>query len=147
MTKLTPKRLEKALELIQAGQNIIDVAEAINVSRQALYCHRKVDKEFADAWDEALEIGDQIKVSLHEREADRRAIDGWDEPVFYEGRLCGYKRRYSDGLLIARLKSLAPEKYADRSNVNHSGNIDTGLIVVGKPAADDDEWHAKHSGS
>lgn len=147
MTKLTPKRLEKALELIEAGENIIDVAEAINVTRQALYQHRKRDEEFAKAWDDALETGDKVKIALHERAADQRAIEGWDEPVFYEGQLCGYKRRYSDGLLIARLKALAPEKYAERSKHEHSGQVDTGLIVVGKPAADEDEWHAKHSGS
>ncbi|MFM9863992.1 MAG: hypothetical protein ACKVRO_10325, partial [Micropepsaceae bacterium] len=46
-------------------------------------------------------------------EADRRGRDGFDEPVFYRGEQCGVKHRYSDNLLLARLKALQPELYRD----------------------------------
>ena len=50
-----------------------------------------------------------------EKELHRRAVDGWEEPVFdIKGNLCGYKRKYSDACLIFLLKSLKPETYADK---------------------------------
>ena len=34
--------------------------------------------------------------------------------MFHRGRQCGTKRRYSDGLLLARLKAVRPESYRER---------------------------------
>jgi hypothetical protein len=56
-----------------------------------------------------------LAAELLEEEADRRGRDGLDEPVFYRGQQCGTKRRYSDGLLLARLKAVRPEVYRERS--------------------------------
>ena len=50
-----------------------------------------------------------------EEEARRRAIEGVDEPVFHDGAVCGYKRRYSDTLLIFLMKGLMPERYRERT--------------------------------
>lgn len=55
-------------------------------------------------------------VETLEAEATRRAVEGWDEPVYgkdADGNPCvvGYKRRFSDDLLKFRLKAEAPEKY------------------------------------
>lgn len=47
-----------------------------------------------------------------EDEAVRRATVGWDEPVYYQGNVCGQVRRYSDGLLMKLLNGLKPEVYA-----------------------------------
>ena len=44
-------------------------------------------------------------------EAVRRAVEGWLEPVFYQGRQCGIVRRYSDSLLMLLLELKMPEKY------------------------------------
>ncbi len=51
---------------------------------------------------------------LLEEEADRRGRDGFDVPVFCQGRTCGTTRRYSDGLLLARLKAIRPEAYREK---------------------------------
>ncbi|MEM0915919.1 MAG: hypothetical protein AAGK09_15090 [Planctomycetota bacterium] len=63
-------------------------------------------KAFADA---KLEANDAL-----ESEARRRAVAGWDEPVFHNGEKCGTKRRYSDAMLIFLMKGAMPEKYSDR---------------------------------
>jgi hypothetical protein len=52
---------------------------------------------------------------LLEEEADRRGRDGYDVPVFFRGKKVGVKRRYSDGLLQARLKAVLPNKYRERA--------------------------------
>lgn len=46
-----------------------------------------------------------------EAEARRRAVDGVDEPVFYQGEECGSKKVYSDSLLKTMLAANLPEKY------------------------------------
>jgi hypothetical protein len=56
-----------------------------------------------------------------EQEADRRAIEGVDEPVFHKGTVVGHIRKYSDTLLIFRLKALAPAKYRETIRQEHSG--------------------------
>ena len=53
--------------------------------------------------------------------ARRRAIDGFEEPVFYQGAVVGAVRKYSDRMLELLLKGHAPEKYKDR--VQHSGDV------------------------
>ena len=62
-----------------------------------------------------------------EREIDRRAIEGWDEPVHYKGERVDLVRKYSDTLLIFRAKGQMPQKYRDNSAVELSGNV--GLTV------------------
>jgi hypothetical protein len=39
-----------------------------------------------------------------EAEARRRAVQGWDEPVFHQGRKVGTIRKYSDRMLEILLK-------------------------------------------
>lgn len=126
---MTLKRRRKALELISSGEQIIDVADAIGVARQTLYALRKADAEFAKEWDEAADIGDLIQLSECEKEADFRGRLGWLEPKFYEGRVCGFIRKYSDGLLLARMKALAPEKYGDKTKVDATLNNPQGIVL------------------
>jgi len=87
------------------------VTEAAKVAgwtrRQSVYELRNKYPEFAQAWDEAREQ----YIEKLEEEADRRALEGVEEPVFYQGERVGTVRRYSDTLLIFRLKALRPEKY------------------------------------
>lgn len=60
-----------------------------------------------------------------EAEARRRALEGWDEPVFQQGMKVGVKRKYSDVLMIFLMKGAMPDKYADRvkSEVSNNSNI------------------------
>ena len=46
--------------------------------------------------DEAI----QSCVERMEAEADRRGVDGYDDPIFFEGQQVGTVRRYSDQLLM-----------------------------------------------
>ena len=137
---MTRKRRRKALELIRSGEQIIDVADAIGVARQTLYYLRKTDPDFAREWDEAADIGDLIQLSECEKEADFRGRLGWLEPKFYEGRVCGFIRKYSDGLLLARMKALAPERYGDKAKVDATLNSPQGLVLefVSADATDTD---------
>ncbi len=90
------------------------VATACRASGYAVpsvYRWRKGDADFAARWNDALVMAGD----LLEEEADRRGRLGVDQPVFYQGRKVGAKKRYSDPLLIARLKAIRPQ-YRDRSS-------------------------------
>jgi len=70
---------------------------------------------------EAVKRGELLRQRLREEEADRRALDGTKKPVFHKGEICGYIREYSDSLLALQLKAGNPDRYADRSKVEHKG--------------------------
>lgn len=86
----------------------------------SFYWHRKNDLEFAAAWDAALgEAVANVELEIH-----RRAVEGWEEPVYQKGELVGTVTKYSDRLLELRARGLMPEKYAvERRDVKVSGGL------------------------
>lgn len=72
---------------------------------------RETDEQFAFAYRAAREDSAENL----EREAFRRGVEGWEEPVFYKGVEVGSIRKYSDALLILLLKARRPEWFASRS--------------------------------
>jgi hypothetical protein len=83
-----------------------------------VYRRRDEDPDFAVEWDRAKQIGAEAL----EDEANRRAYDGWDEPLAEKGRLTGHVvRKFSDTLLIFLLKGAKPDKYKDRVQSEVSG--------------------------
>lgn len=99
--KFTTRARARFIEILRATANVTKAAAAVNVSRRTVYDHYEADKEFATEWDDAVEEG----TDALEAEARRRAIDGWDEPVFWQGMACGVVRKYSDRLLEAMLRA------------------------------------------
>jgi len=72
---------------------------------------RSYDPEFSAAWDEAVESAlDDIEHALR-----KRAVDGVERPVFYQGKVCGYVREYSDTAAIFLLKGRRPKIFRDRA--------------------------------
>lgn len=72
----------------------------------------KRDPEFAAQITEAREQADgDLLVELH-----RRAVEGTSEPIFGpNGQQVGSKRRYSDRLLLEKVRSRFPADFAQRS--------------------------------
>jgi hypothetical protein len=59
-----------------------------------------------------------------EREIWRRGQRGIKSPIYHQGRLCGFKREYSDTLLIFAAKGAMPEKYKEGNQLNVNMPID-----------------------
>jgi hypothetical protein len=96
--------------------NVTRAAEAAGCDRHSHALWLKKDPDYAEAFQEAKAMAsDRI-----EQEIYRRGVEGWDEPVWYEGRQVGMIRRYSDTLLIFLAKGNMPEKYKDRAEHNHT---------------------------
>lgn len=121
---LAKQRRQKAfLEAYKIGGTIVSGCKAAKVSRRVVLNWRTREPEFAQRF---LEAHEEASEAL-ETEARRRAKDGWDEPVFYEGEIVGSKRKYSDTLLIFLMKGNLPEKYKER--FEHSGDVDHPVSV------------------
>ena len=86
----------------------------------SFYRERDNDEEFAAAWDEALDIASSsVEAELH-----RRGVRGYDEPVWWQGKEVGSVRKFSDALLLARIRKLDPD-YRTKQSIEHSGAVDT----------------------
>lgn len=107
-----PKKAAMLAAISETG-NVSKAAEAANVHRPSHYQWLKDDPEYAAGVVDAMEAAaDKL-----EEEARRRAHDGVDEPVFYQGEVCGTVRKYSDTLLIFLLKGARPDKYRERTSI------------------------------
>lgn len=134
---LTARRMEKFIgEVVRSGGNITAACRAVTdseqdafVLRRMIYHLEKSDEKFAEDFREAQRIG----VEVLEDEAKRRAYDGVDEPVFYQGIATDTVKKYSNSLMMFLLKGGMPEKYKDR--VEHTGdpNAPVHVDVKGTP--------------
>lgn len=68
-------------------------------------------------WNDA----EQEAADALEREAWRRAVEGTDKPVTYQGQITATYKEYSDRMLEMLLKAHRPEKFKDRVSNEHSG--------------------------
>ena len=101
--------------------SISKAAEMIGIDRGKHYEWMK-DELYAQQFKEVQErLGDVL-----EEEAFRRAVEGWDEPVFYEGRICGSIVKKSDSLLGKMLAVYKP-KYKENREVNINNNLNVQL--------------------
>ncbi len=88
--------------------------------RQTVYDTCQRDPAFKAQLAEAKDAGADVL----EEEIRRRAVEGVEEPVYYQGEIVGHVRKYSDILLIFAAKAARPEKFRD--NVHHeiTGAVD-----------------------
>jgi len=104
------------LQLLASTGNVSESCREAKFPRRTAYDHREADPEFAAAWKDAEEVAaDYLRA-----EARRRGVDGWDEPVFWKGEVCGHIRRYSDTMLGRLLTAHCPE-FKDERNINVGG--------------------------
>jgi len=103
-------------ELSKSG-NTSRAAELTKISRMAIYERLERDEEFAVRYEKAKARG----LEGLEDEANRRAFNGVEEPVFYMGQRVATVTTFSDALIQFLLKGGKPQKYRDRistENVN-----------------------------
>jgi hypothetical protein len=101
---------DRLLEGLRQGWSIARSASYAGVSRIVAVKWRHDDPDFAAAWFDAVEAG----TDLLEDEARDRAVNGYAEPVFFQGELVGERRVVSDQLMALMLKGRRPSVYGDR---------------------------------
>ena len=84
-------------------------AKAAGVGRRTVYDHLQADPEFAERWRNALDTAaDNL-----EGELIRRAMEGEQVPVYYQGKVVGHTTRKSDTLLMFAIKNLQRRRERD----------------------------------
>lgn len=112
----------------------LSAAEALGYSPAAVKRAREDDPEWAVELEAAVALYVENRL---ETAADTRAVDGWEEPVYYKGEVQGSIRRFSDTLLIKRLEALSPDKYAKRTKSDVNVRAAGVLVVTAAPAGAD----------
>lgn len=131
--EFTPDRWEVFLAEYAKFGLLGQAARAADVSPETIRKYRRDIPEFAEMFDQALA---DFRESL-EKEVHRRAVEGWDEPVYQKGELCGTIRRHSDRMLELLAKRHIAE-YRDKVTVD--ANVKGGVMVVPSSATDMDDW-------
>lgn len=107
---------ERFLELYPNVGHIQRTCEILGIVPRTLYHWRKNDLVFKEQFEEIQSL---ILIML-EDEAIRRAVDGVDKPIYYQGTKVGTEKVYSDFLLHKLLVANSP-KYKDKSALELSG--------------------------
>ena len=97
-----PKAQAEFLQHLQLFGNVRHACKVARVSAQTAYRQRRASPALARAWDAAL-----LAARAHaEATLADRAVNGWEEAVYYHGEEIARRRRYSDRLLLAHLARL-----------------------------------------
>lgn len=127
-TVRTDRARERFLAVLAETCNVSESARSAGVSRQAAYEWREADQSFAAAWKDAEEqAADKL-----EREAWRRAVEGTDKPVTFQGVITTTYKEYSDRMLEILLKAHRPEKFVEKLKAEHSGSVN--VTIAGRDA-------------
>lgn len=98
--KSQAKKQAAFLAALATGMPVKHAAGAAGVGVRTAYRWREGNKAFAADWEAAL----KSSVSVLEREAARRALEGIKKPVYRGGELVGHVTEYSDAMLMFLLK-------------------------------------------
>lgn len=104
--------------------HLSQAAQLAGCSRHSHY-HWLADPAYAEAWDAAQ----RMAADVLEDEATRRAL-GWEETRYSADGTAYTVHKYSDVLLIVRLKALYPDKYRERYDLEHSGKPGGAPLLV-----------------
>lgn len=125
-----------ALTVLANGGSVAEAAKAAKMDRSTLYDWRNADKSFAARWAEAIDMS----IEQMEAECYRRAVIGWQEPVFGRNAagntvVVGAIRKFSDRLLEVSLKAKKPHEYRENPKLGvavevSSGDATARLIAV-----------------
>lgn len=122
-----PKQ-ERFLKAVSLLGSVHRAAKMMKISKRLHYYWMK-NARYARRFQKAMSMAGDVL----EGEAFRRAVKGWDEPVFYKGEIAGYVRKKSDRMLELLLKAYKPEKYGDVRRLEAANNQPTTNILVYLP--------------
>ncbi len=105
----TARKRKRFLESLESTGHVLRSAAAAGASIRAFYNWREDDWAFAADWEAALERA----IDRLEDEAFRRALEGVEVPVYYQGKPVGALSKYSDRLLIFLLTRLRARKFQE----------------------------------
>jgi hypothetical protein len=121
----TDRARERFIATLADSCNVSEACRAAGIGRTTAYEWKGEDASFAAAWEQAeQEAADKL-----EREAWRRAVEGTDKPVTFQGRVCDTYKEYSDRMLEILLKAHRPEKFIERQRLDHGVTPEAAQLI------------------
>jgi hypothetical protein len=121
------------LEALRRTGLLAKSARAAGTNSRRIKSERDVDKEFdADVQEALLEYSESVQEELH-----RRAIEGVEEDVYFQGVVVGTKVSYSDSLLTTLVKAKSAEF---REKIAVDTTIHGGVLLTLPPAPTQEAW-------
>lgn len=127
----TQGRAKTRTAFLQAFRACGSVRTAAKVAGMSFWSHYqwlRKDEKYRKAFDRAQEDVRQMLVD----EAVRRGVHGIIAPVYQGGKLVGYKREYSDALLVRLLVARGGPDFKDKMEID-SGPVKLTVNHVRKP--------------
>lgn len=118
------------LEALRIRGNIGEACRRVGITESSYTRHRQRNPDF----DAAVREAQLDAIRRAEAELYSRAVEGWSEPVFYAGQVCGHRLLKSDRCLELYLKSKLPE-YRERQQIEHSRGPDRPVPTVEEASA------------
>ena len=113
---------------------VLHACIAAGIPRSLYYLWMEKDAAFS----ERCAAAEAEAIDLLEAEARRRAVEGWDEPVYQKGAQVGVIRKFSDALLALKLKAKKPEyrdKFDITANMTVSPSEASAILAEGRRRA------------
>jgi hypothetical protein len=128
--------------------NIGASCRAARISRSYMVKVWRGEGKFREWTEEQLEEHELFKeleaearenaIDLLEQEAVRRARDGIDKPIVYQGKVVSTFKEYSDTLMNTLLRAERPSKYRENLNLTNSdGSLAAAFAAAVKGVADE----------
>jgi hypothetical protein len=114
MARSLKERIKGFLETYRNTGHIVLSAEKNGISRNRHYHWLKTKPGYRELFEQVRrEAGEFL-----ESEAVTRSTTGYKEPVFYQGKRCGWVTRYDSSLLQFLIRGHLPDRYASRTEVS-----------------------------
>ena len=110
---------------------VLRACEDVGVPRRTVYGWLHTDPTFTELYRTA----ELESIEVLEKEMLRRGVEGYDKPVYQQGKKVGVVREYSDTLLIFALKARAPDRYRENRHVTVEGTMTLAALVAEVVAA------------
>ncbi len=125
LRKFDETHQQRFCDALRVHANFGKAAAACGFSRTVVKNHIANNPEFAAAVEEATDDA----IDLVEEQIRKRAIDGVQEPVFYQGAKCGEVTKHSDTLLMFLAKKLSPA-FREKTTVDLNVNDDVAKKIL-----------------
>jgi len=111
---LNAEFVSRFLKLLAENGNVTMSAKIVGKSRRSIYKFAERCPEFRDAMREAQAEAKELLIG----EARRRAIQGVQEDIYYQGQPCGQVTKYSDSLLALLIRGHYGIPHPSAANLN-----------------------------
>lgn len=154
----THRKYRSFLDVFSKTGNVTEACRLADLKRSDVLARKRIDPEFSDLYQEAVDIGNDYL----EAEARRRAVNGTKKPIVQGGRVVYMQHPdtgellidpttllpipmneiiFSDKLLETLLKANNPDKFRENIKVDH--NVTGGVLLLSSNQPTEVDWEKR----